>query len=107
MRAIDAWAIGERGVPSLELMERAGAAVAAQAARMAPTGPIAILAGRGNNGGDGLVAARLLREQGREVDVLLLDPASSAGDARANLERLPGPGCRSRSPPAFRRSARS
>ena len=76
-------------MPSLELMERAGAAVAAQAARMAPEGLITVLAGKGNNGGDGLVAARLLRERGREVAVLLTgDPA---GDARHNLERLPGP----------------
>jgi len=89
MRAIDAWAIGERGVPSLELMERAGAAVAAEAARMAPEGLITVLAGKGNNGGDGLVAARLLREGGREVSVLLA--GEPAGDARRNLDRLPGP----------------
>ena len=89
MRAIDAWAIGEGGVPSLELMERAGAAVAAEAARMAPEGLITVLAGKGNNGGDGLVAARLLRERGREVAVLLT--GEPAGDARQNLERLPGP----------------
>jgi NAD(P)H-hydrate epimerase len=90
MRAIDAWAIGERGVPSLELMERAGAGVADEAERMAPHGVIAIFAGRGNNGGDGLVAARLLRRRGRDVNVLLTcDPEELRGDARANLERLP------------------
>ena len=93
MRAIDAWAIDERGIPSLELMERAGAAVADEAARLAPGGGlIAIVAGKGNNGGDGLVAARLLRERGREVDVLLVGHAAAlSGDALANLERLPGP----------------
>ena len=92
MRAIDAWAIGERGVPSLELMERAGAARRARgrAARPARARSSSSI-GKGNNGGDGLVAARLLRERGREVDVLAAcDPAELAGDARANLERLPG-----------------
>jgi len=92
MRAIDAWAIGERGVPSLDLMERAGAGVADEAERMAPAGRVVILAGKGNNGGDGLVAARLLRERGREVGVLAAcDPGELTGDARVNLERLPGP----------------
>jgi len=91
MRAIDAWATGERGVPSLELMERAGAAVAEEAQRMAPDGMIAIFAGKGNNGGDGLVVARLLRERGRHVNVLIAaDPDELAGDARVNLDRLPG-----------------
>jgi ADP-dependent NAD(P)H-hydrate dehydratase / NAD(P)H-hydrate epimerase len=91
MRAIDSWAIGARGVPSLELMERAGTAVADEAARMAPDGPLAVLAGKGNNGGDGLVAARILRERGREVTVLLAGAgAELAGDALRNLERLPG-----------------
>ncbi|TML82724.1 MAG: NAD(P)H-hydrate dehydratase [Actinobacteria bacterium] len=43
------------------------------------------------NGGDGLVCTRILREEGREVDVLSLgDPAELRGDARANLGRLPG-----------------
>ena len=91
MRATDAWAIGERGIPSLELMERAGAGVAEEAARIAPRGAIAILIGKGNNGGDGLVAARILRERGRDVAVLSGgDPGELRGDARANLERLPG-----------------
>jgi NAD(P)H-hydrate epimerase len=91
MRAIDAWAIGDRGIPSLELMERAGAGLAAFADELAPAGPIVVVAGKGNNGGDGLVAARLLRDRGREVDVLFAgDPAELTGDARVNLERLPG-----------------
>jgi NAD(P)H-hydrate epimerase len=52
-----------------------------------------VVCGKGNNGGDGLVAARLLREQSREVDVLCVwPPEELEGDARANLERLPGPG---------------
>src|SRR6185312_5015240 len=47
------------------------------------------------NGGDGLVVARLLREAGREVDVLLLAPGEElGGDARVNFDRLPWPGAR-------------
>ena len=47
--------------------------------------------GKGNNGGDGLVAARLLRDDGHEVDVLAVAPLDELrGDALANLERLPG-----------------
>jgi NAD(P)H-hydrate epimerase len=62
------------------------------AAERAPSGRIAVVCGKGNNGGDGLVAARLLREAGRDVDVLLTaDPQELTGDPRANLERLPGP----------------
>ena len=50
-----------------------------------------VVCGKGNNGGDGLVAARLLREWGRDVDVRLLgDAADLHGDALANYERLPG-----------------
>jgi NAD(P)H-hydrate epimerase len=91
MRAVDAWAIEQQGVASLDLMERAGAGLARILAAVALPGPIRIVVGKGNNGGDGLVAARLLREDEREVDVLATgDPAELKGDARANLERLPG-----------------
>jgi hydroxyethylthiazole kinase-like uncharacterized protein yjeF len=92
MRAIDRWAIDERDVPSLDLMERAGHAVASAVEDLAPDGPVCVLCGKGNNGGDGLVAARLLREAGRPVTVLLVggQPADLLGDARENLLRLPG-----------------
>ena len=91
MRAVDAWAIEEQGVPSLDLMERAGAGLARVTAAAAHDGPMRVVVGKGNNGGDGLVAARLLREEGREVDVLAIAPLDELqGDARANLERLPG-----------------
>jgi len=72
MRAVDAWAIEEQGVPSLGLMEAAGAAVAAAVAELSPQGPVRVVCGKGNNGGDGLVAARHLAETGFEVETLLL-----------------------------------
>ncbi|HTU85881.1 MAG TPA: NAD(P)H-hydrate dehydratase [Solirubrobacteraceae bacterium] len=89
-RALDEWAIGDRGIPSLDLMERAGSGLADLVSEQAPAGRVAVVCGKGNNGGDGLVAARLLRERGREVSVLLLgDAGDLQGDARTNLERLP------------------
>src|SRR3954447_17062575 len=91
MRAVDRWAIEERGVPSLELMEAAGRAVAEAVAELAPQGPVRVVCGKGNNGGDGFVAARLLREMGFDVDVLLLwPPEELRGDAAVNLERVGG-----------------
>ncbi|MGI8593014.1 MAG: NAD(P)H-hydrate dehydratase [Solirubrobacteraceae bacterium] len=91
MRAIDRWAIEERGVLSLDLMERAGEGLARVVERAAPGGRVAVVCGKGNNGGDGLVAARVLREGGREVAVLGVGELSELrGDARANLDRLPG-----------------
>ena len=91
MRAADAWAIEERGVPSLDLMEHAGVGVARLVAERAPDGPVVVVCGKGNNAGDGLVAARALREEGRDVRVLCVSPPEELrGDARANLDRLPG-----------------
>ncbi|MGH2876202.1 MAG: NAD(P)H-hydrate epimerase, partial [Solirubrobacteraceae bacterium] len=91
MRGVDRWAIEERGVPSLELMERAGAGVARIVERVVPDGPAVVVCGKGNNGGDGLVVARLLREAGRNVTVVCATPPGDfAGDARVNFERLPG-----------------
>ena len=91
MRAVDAWAIEEQGVPSLDLMERAGIGLARAVVRVAGPGPVRIVVGKGNNGGDGLVVARLLRGEGREVDVFAPAPLDGlTGDAAFNLERLPG-----------------
>jgi ADP-dependent NAD(P)H-hydrate dehydratase / NAD(P)H-hydrate epimerase len=91
MRATDAWAINDRGVPALQLMETAGRAVAEAAAEAAGSGRAVVVCGKGNNGGDGLVAARFLRELGFEVDALLLAPGDQLSeDAAANLERFDG-----------------
>jgi ADP-dependent NAD(P)H-hydrate dehydratase / NAD(P)H-hydrate epimerase len=91
MRAADDWAIEKRGIPGLDLMERAGVGLARVTAAAAQPGPVRVVCGKGNNGGDGLVVARLLREEGREVDVLAVgDLSDTKGDARANFDRLPG-----------------
>jgi len=77
-------------IPSLLLMENAGRAVVDRILRVAPgaaDSPVYIFCGRGNNGGDGLVAARHLAVRGGKPEVFLLsDPASYKGDALANWE---------------------
>ncbi|MEK6326593.1 MAG: NAD(P)H-hydrate dehydratase [Actinomycetota bacterium] len=91
MRAADAWAIEEQRVPSLDLMERAGTAVAEAARSVARPGPVRVVCGKGNNGGDGLVCARKLADTGYEVEALLLWPAGElSADATANLGRFEG-----------------
>jgi hydroxyethylthiazole kinase-like uncharacterized protein yjeF len=91
MRGVDRWAIEEVGVPSLELMEAAGRGVAEAVAGLAPQGPVRVVCGKGNNGGDGFVVARLLRGMGFEVEVLMLWPGEELrGDAAANFERFGG-----------------
>jgi NAD(P)H-hydrate epimerase len=89
MRALDAWAAGEQEISSLELMERAGAGLARLVAEIAPDGLVAVVCGKGNNGGDGYVAARMLREQDRDVEVVsTVDPEDLSGDSRHNYGRL-------------------
>src|SRR4051794_40294137 len=89
MRAVDAWAIDEQGIASLVLMERAGAEVTRAVTAIAPDHPVRILCGKGNNGGDGLVVARMLRGHGLDAEALLLsDPSELSPDASANFERL-------------------
>jgi ADP-dependent NAD(P)H-hydrate dehydratase / NAD(P)H-hydrate epimerase len=90
MRRADRWAIDERGVPSLDLMEAAGKAVAEAASEVSTSERAVVVCGKGNNGGDGLVVARLLAQTGFEVDAVLLWPAGELSeDARANLDRFP------------------
>jgi hydroxyethylthiazole kinase-like uncharacterized protein yjeF len=93
MRAIDRATSERFGVPSLTLMENAGTAVADYVlSHYAASRRIAVFCGKGNNGGDGFVAARRLHERGKEVQVILLaDPAELRGDAAVMFGRLPSP----------------
>lgn len=90
MQEIDRIAIEEQGIPSLTLMENAGKAVAEVAMDMAkPDASISIVCGRGNNGGDGLVAARYLIENGYKPSICLLgDISNIKNDVKVNLEKL-------------------
>ncbi len=95
MTAIDREAIAALKIPVLDLMEKAGAGVALSAAdflgKMAGK-KIAILCGRGNNGGDGLVVARLLLAQKAKVKVFLLAKKKDLkGASLANLKKYSGP----------------
>lgn len=87
-RAADRWAIEQRGISSLDLMEAASAGLAALVQEVAPQGLVVVACGAGNNGGDGYACARLLREAWREVAVLAV--GEPKGDAAVQLERLPG-----------------
>lgn len=91
MRAIDRATI-EAGTPGLRLMERAGEAVALVLRRdfaAALRRGTLVVAGRGNNGGDGLVVARLLRRRRSKVEVVLVgERGALSTDASANLGRL-------------------
>lgn len=79
------------GTPGLALMEAAGAAVAREVRRRWPRGPVAILCGPGNNGGDGVVAARRLQHAGWPVRLGLLGERSALrGDAAAAFAQWDG-----------------
>ncbi|HEY5708910.1 MAG TPA: NAD(P)H-hydrate dehydratase [Solirubrobacterales bacterium] len=80
IRAVDRWAIEEQGVPEAELMEAAGTALAEAVAGLAPQGPVRVVCGKGNNGGDGLIAARRLGAMGFEVEILELFSGEAPDD---------------------------
>jgi NAD(P)H-hydrate epimerase len=92
MVRLDQAAIHRLGIPSLVLMENAGIKVTqAVVNRLAEQGgkKVVIVAGKGNNGGDGFVAARQLAAKGYEVKVFLLGRVEDVkGDARINLDIL-------------------
>jgi hydroxyethylthiazole kinase-like uncharacterized protein yjeF len=84
-------AAAAHGVSSLDLMERAGAAVADALDARWPDGRVVVLCGPGNNGGDGFVAARLLAGRGRTATVGLLGAHEALkGDAAVNGGRWDG-----------------
>jgi hydroxyethylthiazole kinase-like uncharacterized protein yjeF len=92
MRALDRHTIDKLGVPSDLLMESAGRSVASEVlsslAEQASSGEVCVVCGGGNNGGDGLVAARHLALLGVPTRVVLLtDPERLRGDAASNLAR--------------------
>jgi hydroxyethylthiazole kinase-like uncharacterized protein yjeF len=91
MRETDRLTTERFGVPSLTLMENAGAAIADYLLVSYPdlvTRKVVVLCGKGNNGGDGLVVARYLRERGAKPQVILFaDVSAVRGDAAANLRR--------------------
>ena len=90
MREIDRATSERWGVPSLTLMENAGTAVAEFVLSYYPIAKsMGVICGKGNNGGDGFVAARKLSAAGKEVRVLLLaDAAELRGDAAEMLKRM-------------------
>jgi NAD(P)H-hydrate epimerase len=93
MREVDRLTCERYGIPSLQLMEAAGSRVADachNAIDRATPAPkkIAVLCGKGNNGGDGLVAARHLQSRGTQVKVYLFsEPRDLRGDLATNLQR--------------------
>ena len=92
MRLWDRRAIAERGIAGLTLMNRAGAAVAGVVARLLRIHGgtrVVLVAGKGNNGGDALVAARCLQAEGIRAQVLLTcTPDTLRGDALLAMEQL-------------------
>ncbi|MBZ5705430.1 MAG: NAD(P)H-hydrate dehydratase [Acidobacteriia bacterium] len=90
MREIDRVTSERFGVPSLTLMENAGTAVADFVLGQYPAARrVGIVCGKGNNGGDGFVAARKLEQAGREVRLLLLaEPSELKGDAAEMFSKL-------------------
>lgn len=87
MYRADALAV-ETGISGAELMEAAGRAVAGALVERWPDGPITVLCGPGNNGGDGFVAARHLMSAGRDVTLCLLGEMDTlAGDAAHHARR--------------------
>jgi len=93
MQACDRLTTERFGVPSLELMRSASAAVAAFARHEFPRAKrVTVLCGRGNNGGDGMMTARLLASAGLEVTTLLLGARDGlSGDAAVAWQELTSP----------------
>ena len=91
MREIDRLSTEKHYIPALMLMENAGTAVAHFILRQYPQAKrILVVCGKGNNGGDGFVAARKLQEAGKDVTTILLAASDEVkGDAEKMLKLLP------------------
>src|SRR5690242_17596891 len=107
MRAIDRATSERFGVPSLVLMENAGTTVSDFVLSDYPGARrVGVVCGKGNNGGDGFVAARKLMEAGREVRLLLLcEPGELRGDAEAMFRKLPLKPVLAQTPEEFKSAA--
>jgi NAD(P)H-hydrate epimerase len=91
MRELDRATIEDIGIPGAVLMEIAGRGCAEAVEELLhdDAGSVAVVCGKGNNGGDGFVAARHLHHAGHQVDVFLIaDPDKLRGDAKLNWEIL-------------------
>lgn len=92
IREADRIAMEELGIPSLALMEGAARAISKALIERVPeflSGKVAVVCGKGNNGGDGMAAARLLKGAGFNPEVFLLaGPGQLSPDARVQFERL-------------------
>jgi NAD(P)H-hydrate epimerase len=89
VRDIDRRSIEELGLPGIVLMENAGRGAAELLISLGIDGPVSVVAGKGNNGGDGFVIARHLANHGFDVRVLLFaHPRELAGDALTNYRVL-------------------
>jgi ADP-dependent NAD(P)H-hydrate dehydratase / NAD(P)H-hydrate epimerase len=86
MREIDRITTEKYGIPSLSLMDNAGSAVAEFAAKHFEFNSVCVVCGKGNNGGDGFVAARKLHEAGKKVSVIIL--AKSAEELRGDASEM-------------------
>lgn len=90
MRHIDQVTIEDRGVPGATLMDRAGKAIARETLECFEPESVAVLTGKGNNAGDGFVAARELARMGIKVVIYMLScPDELSGDALGAYEKLP------------------
>ena len=89
VRELDRIAIEERGIPSITLMERAGAGALEVLTRRYPGATnLVVICGGGNNAGDGYVLARLAQQAGLDVRVVaLVEPGQLKGDAAASAQK--------------------
>ncbi|NQV03500.1 MAG: NAD(P)H-hydrate dehydratase [Bacteroidia bacterium] len=93
IREADAWTIEHEPIADIDLMERASSACFNWLFQHVPTTKeVNVIAGTGNNGGDGLAIARMLAEKGYQVDVLLAgNPDKLSPSCKINYDRLPHP----------------